>query len=141
MSLLELSETCAFSIEFCQPMKCGCFTAVDMGRELNETPFMKKILTSLAIATSLLSAEAQTNQTNGQPAVQLAWNPITSLDSHGNPVQTAGASYTLSWGTNSGQYMWTAQTTNAFQPVSNLLRGVRSEEHTSELQSLRHLVC
>jgi hypothetical protein len=95
-----------------------------MGRELNETPFMKKILTSLAIATSLLSAEAQTNQTNGQPAVQLAWNPITSLDSHGNPVQTAGASYTLSWGTNSGQYMWTAQTTNAFQPVSNLLRGV-----------------
>src|SRR5437899_4904423 len=30
---------------------------------------------------------------------------------------------------------------NAIGYVSNVVIGVRSEEHTSELQSLRHLVC
>src|SRR5262245_63683315 len=34
-----------------------------------------------------------------------------------------------------------AQVADALSPDDHLLLGLRSEEHTSELQSLRHLVC
>ena len=51
-------------------------------------------------------------QTNAQPAVQLAWNPV------------AGATYTLYWGTTSGQYFTNATTSNCFMQVTNLFRGV-----------------
>ena len=69
------------------------------------------LLTLFALAAGAMVAGAQTNP---PPVVQLAWNPVTGV----------GATYTLLWGTNSGQYFNNAVTTNPFVQVTNLLRGV-----------------
>src|ERR1019366_10485457 len=78
---------------------------------------MKKILTSIAVATSLLSVEAQIPIITVTPVV-IAWNPILSPASIG-PLVT----YNAGWGTNSRVYAFTNSTTNASLTITNLTPG------------------
>src|ERR1035441_4617829 len=74
------------------------------------------------------------------PIVLYVWGELTDRDHHA--IGIIGARRTTHYGTESAKKLAYQIAYAGLTVISGLARGIdRSEEHTSELQSLRHLVC
>lgn len=77
---------------------------------------IKNIFLTLMLASTIVVA-APAQPTNASTStIQLAWNPVTLVD-------TNTPTYTLYQGINSGNYYTNFNTTNTVLSVSNLVRG------------------
>src|SRR5437899_6442349 len=84
--------------------------------------------------STLKGGAASERDGKGLDAFATNFNLLTRLASHYPFALFVGDNHAATWG-------YALQFEDAFLVSPTLTAGARSEEHTSELQSLRHLVC
>src|ERR1039458_326759 len=80
---------------------------------------------------------------SGRPA-RIVEVPATTYLQGAEAIRVLGRNTELSYDKRTGQMLWCLagrESVIISGPVLHIMRFPRSEEHTSELQSLRHLVC